>query len=414
MAYGGNVTLRSVASLAVLAFACSTAVAPARAQEPIPVKFGILADMGGTYSDIGGQGIIEATQLAIEDFAKLPGANKLKIELVAADTQNRPDIAANLARKWFDGENVDVVLDLPTSAIALAVAPIAQEKNKVSIVTAAGASDITGRACTQNTVHWTWDTWSVSRATAAEMTKAGGKSWYFLTADYVFGHALERDAAGVVVANGGKVLGAARHPLDNKDYASFLLQAQTSGADVIGIANAGSDAVNAIKQAAEFGITRSKQKIAGMLLFITDIHSLTLNVMQNVQFTTAFYWDLDDKTRAFGDRFAARYKGRYPSMTQAGAYSATLAYLQAVKKVGSTKDGRAVLKAIRDAGTFDDPLFGPSTLREDGRLIHRMLLVQVKKPEESKKPWDYFKIVGQISPEEAFRPLKDGSCPLIK
>lgn len=407
--------MRSAIPLGALALLLSAALAaPARAQAPIPVKLGILGDMGGTYSDIGGPGVIEATKLAIEDFAKLPGADKLRVELVSVDSQNKPDISAGIARRWFDADGVDAVLDLPTSAIALAIAPIVQEKNKVALVTAAAASDITGKACTPNTIHWTYDTWAVSRATAAEVTKAGGKTWFFVTADYAFGHALERDASAVVVANGGKVLGAVRHPLENKDFGSFLLQAQASGADVIGLTNAGNDAINAIKQAAEFGIGRDKQKLAGMLLFITDIHSLGLKVMQKLQFTTAFYWGFDEKTKSFGERFAARYKGRYPSMTQAGAYSATLTYLQAVQKVGSAKDGRAVVKAIRDMGVIDDPLFGPTTLREDGRAIHRMLLVQVKTPEESQKPWDYFKVLGTVPPEEAFRPLKDGGCPLVK
>lgn len=388
--------------------------ATALAQGQIPVKLGILADMGGTYSDIGGQGIVEATKLAIEDFKKLPGADKLKIDLVSVDTQNKPDVSSTIARKWFDAEDVDAVLDLPTSAIALAIAPLAQEKNKVALVTAAASSDVTGKACTPNSIHWTYDTWALSRATAAEVTKGGGKSWFFVTADYAFGHALERDASAVVTANGGKILGAVRPPLENKDFSSFLLQAQTSGADVIGLNSAGNDAVNAIKQATEFGIGAGKQKLAAMILFITDIHSLGLKAMQNVQFTTAFYWDLDEKTRDFGERFAARYKGRYPSMTQAGAYSATLTYLKAVQKIGSAKDGRAVVKAIRDMGTFDDPLFGASSLREDGRLEHRMLLVQVKKPEESKKPWDYFKVIGTVPAAEAFRPMKDGGCPLVK
>jgi branched-chain amino acid transport system substrate-binding protein len=386
----------------------------AEAQSPIRVKLGVLADMGGTYSDIGGQGVVEATRLAIEDFAKRPGAERVKVELVSVDSQNKPDISAGIARRWFDAEDVDAVLDLPTSAIALALAPIVREKNKVALVTAAAASDITGKACTTNTVHWTYDTWSVSRATAAEVTKGGGKTWFFVTADYAFGHALERDASAVVVANGGKVLGAVRHPLENKDFGSFLLQAQSSGADVIGLTNAGNDAINAIKQASEFGIGQGKQKLAGMLLFITDIHSLGLKVMQNLQFTTAFYWDLDEKTRSFGERFAARYKGRYPSMTQAGAYSATLAYLDAVQRVGSAKDGRAVVKAMRELGPIDDPLFGPSTLREDGRVVHRMLLVQVKTPGESKRSWDYFKVLGVVPPEEAFRPLKEGGCPHVQ
>lgn len=393
----------------VLAF---TGVAHA---QQLPVKIGILGDMGGAYSDIGGMGVVEATRLAIEDFGKRPGADKLRIELVHADSQNKTDIAAGIARRWIDAEGVDAILDLPTSAVALAVMPIVAEKNKVALVTAAAASDITGKACNANTVHWTYDTWAVSRGTAAAVTKGGGKTWFFMTADYAFGHALERDAGAVVVENGGKVLGAVRHPFENKDFASYLLQAQGSGAQIIGLTNAGSDSINSIKQAAEFGIGRDgKQKLAGMLLFISDIHSLGLKVAQGLNLTTAFYWDLDEKTRGFGERFAARHGGRYPSMTQAGAYSSTIAYLTAVQKTGSAKDGRAVLAGMRDAGTFDDPLFGPTSVRIDGRAVHRMLLLEVKKPEESKKPYDYFKLVATISPEDAFRPMKDGGCPLAK
>nr|WP_245513263.1 ABC transporter substrate-binding protein [Enterovirga rhinocerotis] len=400
--------------LALSAASVLWTVSAATAQQ-IPVKLGILADMGGAYSDIGGMGVVEATKLAIEDFRKRPGADKLKIDLVHADSQNKTDIAAGIARRWIDNEGVDAILDLPTSAVALATIPVIQEKNKVALVTAAATSDITGKSCSPNAVHWTYDTWAVSRGTAAAVTKAGGKTWFFVTADYAFGHALERDAGAVVVENGGKVLGAVRHPFENKDFASYLLQAQGSGAQIIGLTNAGADTINTIKQAAEFGIgLDGKQKLAGMLLFITDIHSLGLKVAQGLNLTTAFYWDLDEKTRDFGNRFAARHGGRYPSMTQAGAYSSTLAYLTAVQKAGSAKDGRAVLAAMRDAGTFDDPLFGPTTLRIDGRAVHRMLLLQVKKPEESKKPWDYFNVVATIPAEEAFRPLKDGGCPLVK
>jgi branched-chain amino acid transport system substrate-binding protein len=397
------------------AFALSACLAAACAQaQQIPVKLGVLADMSGIFSDIGGPGATEATRLAVEDFMKRPGSERFKIEVVSADAQNKPDISSAIVRKWLDTEGVDALIDLPTSAISLAVAPIVQEKNKVALFTASGTSDLTGKACTPNSVHWTYDTWALSHGTADAITKAGGKSWFFLTVDFALGHSLERDASAVVKANGGTIAGAVRHPTDSKDFSSYLLQAQSSKAQVIALANAGGDTINAIKQASEFGIVQSGQKLAGMLLFISDIHSLGLPTAQGLQLTTAFYWDLNDRTRAFGERFAARMNGRLPSMNQAGAYSATLAYLDAVAKVGSTKDGAAVVRAMREAGSFDDPLFGKTSLREDGRVLHDMMLVEVKKPSESKKPFDYYKVLATIPAERAFRPLKDGGCPLIK
>lgn len=377
-----------------------------------PVKLGVLADMSGLYSDIGGPGAVDAVRMAVEDYK--PAEKGLEVEIVSADTQNKPDIALGIARKWFDVENVDVLLDMPTSAISLAMAPLAKEKNKVALFTASASSDLSGKACTPNTVHWTYDTWALSHSTAAAVTKAGGKTWFFLTADYAFGQAMERDATQVVNASGGKVLGAVRHPLDSKDLSSFLLQAQASKAQIIGLANGGGDTITSIKQAAEFGIVQGGQKLAGMLLFISDIHSLGLKTAQGLNLTTAFYWDYNDKTRAFGERFAKRNNGRFPSMTQAGAYSATLAYLEAVRKTGSAKDGAALIASMRKAGTFDDPIFGKMTIREDGRAVHDMLLVEVKKPEESKRPYDYYKVVSVIPAESAFRPLKEGGCPLVQ
>jgi branched-chain amino acid transport system substrate-binding protein len=352
--------------------------------------------------------------MAVEDFNKRPGADKFKIEVVSADPLNKPDVARGIARKWFDSEGVDVLVDLPTSAISLAIAPLVQELNKVALFTASGSSDITGKSCTPNSVHWTYDTWALAHGTGDAITRAGGKTWFFITADFALGHSLERDATAVVNANGGKVVGSVKHPTDSNDFASFLLQAQASHANIIALANAGGDTIKAIKQASEFGIVQGGQKLAGMLLFISDIHSLSLKTAQGLQLTTAFYWDLNDKTRSFGERFAKRNNGRYPSMNQAGAYSATLAYLTAVAKVGSPKDGAAVVKAMRELGTFDDPLFGKTSLREDGRVIHDMMLVEVKKPSESKKPYDYYKILATIPADRAFRPLKDGGCPLVK
>ena len=402
-------------SLAVSALALSLGLMSATtASAQTPVKLGVLADMSGIFSDIGGMGSFEATKMAVEDFNKLPGADKFKVEVVQGDPQNKPDIARNIARKWFETEGVDVLVDIPTSATSLAVAPLTAELNKVALFTASGTSDLTGKACTPNSVHWTYDTWALSHGTADAMTKAGGKNWFFLSVDFALGASLERDATAVINANGGKVVGAIKHPTDSNDFASYLLQAQASKADVIALANAGGDTIKAIKQASEFGIVQAGQKLAAMLMFISDVHSLGLSTAQGLQLTEAFYWDLNDKTRAFGERFAKRNNGRYPSMNQAGAYSAALTYLKAVAKVGSPKDGAAVVKAIREMGTFDDPLFGKTTLREDGRVLHDMYLLQVKKPSESKKPYDYYNVVATIPAETAFRPLKDGGCPLIK
>lgn len=402
--------LRAALALAACAF---MSAAPASAAS-VPVKIGVLADMSGIFSDIGGKGALDATLMAVEDFKALPQAKGLDIEVVSADALNKPDISSSIARKWFDSEGVDVLVDLPTSAISLAIAPLVKEKNKVALFTASGSSDINGKACTPNSVHWTYDTWALAHGTADAITKAGGKTWFFLTADFALGHALERDAGAVVVRDGGKVVGSVRHPTDTKDFSSYLLQAQASRADVIALANAGGDTITAIKQASEFGIVAGGQKLAGMLLFISDIHSLGLKTAQGLQLTTAFYWDQNERTRAFGKRFAERNGGRYPSMNQAGAYSAVLAYLKAVAKTGSAKDGAAVVKAMREAGTFDDPLFGPTHLREDGRVVHPMMLVQVKKPAESKGPFDYYTILATIPPERAFRPLQDSDCPLVK
>ncbi|MCX7321158.1 MAG: ABC transporter substrate-binding protein [Hyphomicrobiales bacterium] len=402
-------------TLAVSALALSIGVlSTAGASAQTPVKLGVLADMSGIFSDIGGMGSFEATKMAVEDFNKLPGADKLKIEVIQGDPQNKPDIARNIARKWFETEGVDVLVDIPTSATSLAIAPLTAEMNKVALFTASGTSDLTGKACTPNSVHWTYDTWALSHGTADAMTKAGGKNWFFLTVDFALGSSLERDATAVINANGGKVVGSIKHPTDSNDFASYLLQAQASKADVIALANAGGDTVKAIKQASEFGIVQAGQKLAAMLMFISDVHSLGLSTAQGLQLTEAFYWDLNDKTREFGERFAKRNNGRYPSMNQAGAYSAAMTYLKAVAKVGSPKDGAAVVKAIREMGTFDDPLFGKTTLREDGRVLHDMYLLQVKKPAESKKPYDYYNVVATIPAESAFRPLKDGGCPLIK
>jgi branched-chain amino acid transport system substrate-binding protein len=376
------------------------------------VKIGVMSDMTGPYADFSGPGSLEAVKMAIEDFR---AANKaIAVDVISADPQNKPDNAATIARRWFDTEDVDLVIDIPTSGVALAVAGIAKEKNKVMIATTAGTSDITGKACTPNTLHWVWDTWSSSHGTAEAVVTSGGKSWYFLTADYTFGTTMEREASEVVKANGGTVLGSVRHPLAAPDFSSFLLQAQNSKAQIIGLANGGTDTINAIRTAGEFGIVAGGQKLVGLIVFINDIHALGLKSSQGLQLTTAFYWDLNDKTRAFGERFAKRMGGKMPSMSQAGSYSATLAYLNAVARTGSAKDGAAIVTTMRATGAFDDPLFGKTSVRADGRVIHDMYLVEVKKPSESTKPYDYYKVVSVIPGDKAFRPLSEGACPLVR
>lgn len=377
-----------------------------------PVKIGVMSDMTGPYADFSGPGSLEAVKMAVEDFRALNQA--IAVEVVSADPQNKPDTAAAIARRWLDTENVDLIIDIPTSGVALAVAGIVKEKNKVMIATTAGTSDLTGKACTPNTLHWVWDTWSSSHGTAEAVVKSGGKSWYFLTADYTFGTTMEREASDVVKANGGTILGSVRHPLGATDFSSFLLQAQNSKAQIIGLANGGADTINAIRTAGEFGIVAGGQKLVGLIVFINDIHALGLRSSNGLQLTTAFYWDLNDKTRAFGERFARRMGGKMPSMSQAGSYSATLAYLNAVAKSGSAKDGAAVVSILRAAGVFDDPLFGKTSIRADGRVIHDMYLVEVKKPDESKKPYDYYKIVSVIPGDKAFRPMSEGACPFAK
>ncbi len=393
-----------------VAFALAVTTVTAAAQTA--VKIGVLADMSGPYSDFAGPGSVEAVKMAVEDFRAVN--QTLAIEVVSADGQNKPDIATTIARRWFDTENVDMVIDIPTSGIALPLAAIVKEKNKVMIATTAGTSDLSGKACTPNSLHWTWDTWSNSHGTAEAVVKSGGKNWYFLTADYTFGTTMEREASDVITANGGKVLGSVRHPLSTTDFSSFLLQAQNSKAQIIGLANGGTDTINAIKTAAEFGIVAGGQKLVGLVIFINDIHALGLKSSNGLLLTTAFYWDLNDKTRAFAEHFAKRNGGKMPSMSQAGSYSGTLAYLAAVARTGGAGNGAAVVSEMRAAGVFDDPLFGKTSVRADGRVIHDMYLVEVKKPSESIKPYDYYKVVSVIPSDKAFRPLSEGACPLAK
>ena len=375
------------------------------------VKIGVMNDMSGLYADLSGQGSVIAAQMALEEFGGNVGGTK--VEIVSADHQNKPDIGSNIVRQWFDVDGVDVVVDVPTSSVALAVNDITKEKNKVFLVSGAAASDLTGPKCTPNTIHWTYDTWALANGTGKAVVNTGGDTWFFLTADYAFGHALERDTTAVVEANGGKVLGSVKHPLNNADFSSFLLQAQSSGAKVIGLANAGGDTTNAIKQAAEFGIVQGGQSLAGLLVFLTDVHALGLETAQGLILTEAFYWDANDETRKFTEEFAKRNRGVYPTMVHAGVYSSVLHYLKALKELGSDGDGAAVVAKMKEMPT-DDRLFGKGQVRADGRHIHPMYLFEVKKPDESKGEWDYYKLRATIPAEEAFRPLDKGGCPLVK
>ncbi|WP_454914764.1 ABC transporter substrate-binding protein [Xanthobacter sediminis] len=395
----------------VLAAASLAGIGAAAAADPIPVKIGVLDDMSGLYADLGGQGSVWAARKAVEDFGA--AARGLKVEVIFADHQNKADVGTSIARQWFDVEGVDLIVDTPNSGVALAVSGVTREKNKVFINSGAATSDLTGKACTPNTVHWTYDTWALANGTGKAMVKAGGDTWFFLTADYAFGHALERDTAKVVTDNGGKVVGAVKVPLNNADFSSFLLQAQASKAKIVGLANAGGDTINSIKQAAEYGIVDGGQKLAGLLIFLTDVHSLGLKTAQGLNLTAAWYWDQTDANRAFADAFAKGNGGKRPTMVQAGVYSGVLHYLKAVEALKSARDGAAVVAEMKKIPT-DDPLFGKGEVRIDGRHIHPMYLYEVKKPSESKGPWDYYTLKATIPASEAFRPLADSDCPLVK
>jgi branched-chain amino acid transport system substrate-binding protein len=385
---------------------------PALAQDKT-IKIGVLNDMSSLYADIGGANSVIAAKMAVQDSG-LPNKG-WKIDVVSGDHQNKPDIGTNMARQWIDVDKVDMITDTPNSGVALAVSTLVREKNIVLVNSGAATADLTGKACSPNTVSVTYDTYMLANGTGKALTKAGGDSWFFLTSDYAFGHALERDTAAVVTANGGKVLGGVKHPINTSDFSSFLLQAQASKAKVIGLANAGGDTTNAIKQAAEFGIVSGGQKLAALLLFINDVHSLGLKTAQGLSFTESFYWDMNDQTRTWSKRFATQSKGgAMPSMTVAGVYSGVLHYLKTLEAMGGNpRDGAKVVAKMKELPT-DDPLFGKGTIRIDGRKIHQAYLFEVKKPEESKYPWDYYKLVATISPEDAAKPLEASECPLVK
>ena len=400
---------RTAALLAVAGLSFATSVL---ADDKV-VKIGVLNDMSSLYADIGGPNSVAAVKMAVEDSG-LP-AKGWKIDVLSGDHQNKPDLGANISRQWIDNDKVDAIVDTPNSGVALAVSNVAREKNVVHLNSGAATADLTGKACTPNTVSFTFDTYMLANGTGKALTKAGGDSWFFLTADYAFGHALERDTAGVVLANGGKVLGSVKHPLNTSDFSSFLLQAQSSKAKIVGLANAGGDTTNAIKQAAEFGIVSGGQKLAALLLFINDVHGLGLKTAQGLTFTESFYWDLNDQTRAWSKRFVKLSpKGTMPSMTVAGLYAGILHYLKALDALGGNPhDGAKVVAKMKEIPT-DDPLFGKGPLRIDGRRIIPAYLFEVKKPEESKYPWDYYKLVATISPEDAAKPLEASECPLVK
>ena len=400
---------RTAALLAVAGLSLATS---ALADDKV-VKIGVLNDMSSLYADIGGPNSVAAVKMAVEDSG-LP-AKGWKIDVLSGDHQNKPDLGANISRQWIDNDKVDAIVDTPNSGVALAVSNVAREKNVVHLNSGAATADLTGKACTPNTVSFTFDTYMLANGTGKALTKAGGDSWFFLTADYAFGHALERDTAGVVLANGGKVLGSVKHPLNTSDFSSFLLQAQSSKAKIVGLANAGGDTTNAIKQAAEFGIVSGGQKLAALLLFINDVHGLGLKTAQGLTFTESFYWDLNDQTRAWSNRFVKLSpKGTMPSMTVAGLYAGILHYLKALDALGGNPhDGAKVVAKMKEIPT-DDPLFGKGPLRIDGRRIIPAYLFEVKKPEESKYPWDYYKLVATISPEDAAKPLEASECPLVK
>jgi branched-chain amino acid transport system substrate-binding protein len=398
--------------MTLAALAVTLVCAPAQAQQ-INVKIGVLSDMSSLYADIGGPGSVAAAKLAVADFTK--SHPNVKVEVISGDHQNKPDIGTNIANQWFDVDKVDMIVDVPNSGVALAVSQVAANKNKVFVVSGAAASDLTGPKCNANTVHWTYDTWMLANGTGTAMVKTGGDTWYFLTADYAFGHALDRDTTAAVQKAGGKVLGAVRHPLNTNDFSSFLLQAQSSKAKVVGLANAGGDTINSIKQAAEFGIVKGGQKLAGLLVFVSDVNALGLPTAQGLTLTETWYWDANDTNRAWTKRWheAGAAANKFPTMIHAGVYSGIMHYLKARVALGGTPDGKAVVAKMKATPT-DDPLFGKGTIDANGRKRHDAYLFEVKKPSESKHPGDFYNLKATIPAAEAFRDPKDSGCSLAK
>jgi branched-chain amino acid transport system substrate-binding protein len=397
----------------LLGTALSLASAGLAAAQDKTVKIGALSDQSGLYADLGGPGSTLAAQMAVEDSGLI--AKGWKIDIISGDHQNKPDIGTAIARQWFDVDKVDAIVDVPNSGVALAVNNVIKEKNGVYINSGAATSDLTNAQCSPNTVHWTYDTYMLAHTTGQALVKAGGDSWFFLTADYAFGAALERDTTAVILANGGKIVGGVKHPLNTSDFSSFLLQAQSSKAKIIGLANAGGDTTNAIKQAAEFGIVKGGQKLAALLLFLTDVKAIGLETAQGLNFTETFYWDLNDQTRAFSKKFAARMKNSAPpTMVQAGVYSGLLHYFKALDALGGNPhDGVKVVEKMKSMPT-DDPLFGKGEIQPNGRTIHSAYLFEVKKPSESKGPWDFYKLIGTVPGDQAFTPLAESKCAMLK
>lgn len=394
-----------LAGTAAFAF---TAAAHAQMSDNV-IKIGVLDDMSGVYADLAGPGSVVAAEMAVEDFGG--SVNGVPIEIVSADHQNKADIAANIARQWIDTQQVDVIVDVGNSAAALAVQEVTRDKGKVHLNSTAGTTQLTNDQCSPTGIHWTYDTYALANGTGTAMTEEGFKKWYFITADYAFGHSLEQNTSNAVKAAGGEVVGVSRAPFPNTDFSSYLLQAQASGADVIGLANAGGDTINAIKQAKEFGITASGIKLAGMLVFLTDIHALGLETTQGLTITTGWYWDLDDESRAFAKRFAERHEGRMPTMVQAGVYSAISHYLKAIAAAG-TDEGLTVVNKMKSM-PVQDMFADNGVIRADGRMVHDMYLVQVKAPSESKGPWDYYNVLRTIPGDAAFMPLSQSTCDLV-
>jgi branched-chain amino acid transport system substrate-binding protein len=401
-----------IASL-LLSTALSLAFASAASADDKVVKIGALSDQSGLYADLGGPGSTLAAQMAAEDSGLK--AKGWTIDIVSGDHQNKPDIGTSIARQWADVDKVDVIVDVPNSGVALAVNNVVKEKNLVYINSGAATSDLTNAQCSPNTVHWTYDTYMLAHTTGQALVKAGGDTWFFLTADYAFGAALERDTTAVVTANGGKVVGGVKHPLNTSDFSSFLLQAQASKAKIIGLANAGGDTTNTIKQAAEFGIVKGGQKLAALLLFLTDVKAIGLETAQGLNFTETFYWDMNDQTREFSKKFAARMKnGAPPTMVQAGVYAGLMHYFKALEALGGNPhDGVKVVEKMKSMPT-DDPLFGKGAVQPNGRVIHSAYLFEVKKPSESKAPWDFYKLIGTVPGDQAFTPLSESKCALLK
>jgi branched-chain amino acid transport system substrate-binding protein len=405
--------MKNTISALLLGSALTLASASFAQAQDKTVKIGALSDQSGLYADLGGPGSTLAAQMAVEDSGL--AAKGWKIDIVSGDHQNKPDIGTTIARQWFDVDKVDIIVDVPNSGVALAVNNVVKEKNGVYINSGAATSDLTNAQCSPNTVHWTYDTYMLAHTTGQALVKAGGDSWFFLTADYAFGAALERDTTAVITANGGKVVGGVKHPLNTSDFSSFLLQAQSSKAKIIGLANAGGDTTNSIKQAAEFGIVKGGQKLAALLLFLTDVKAIGLETAQGLNFTETFYWDMNDDTRAFSKKFADRMKnGAPPTMVQAGVYSGLLHYFKALEALGGNPhDGVKVVEKMKSIPT-EDRLFGKGLVEPNGRTIHSSYLFEVKKPSESKGPWDFYKLIGTVPGDQAFTPLSESKCALLK